>query len=633
MAYKQLGEILVSAGEIDQETLEKALKKGKETGKRLGEVLVGDGIVTEKQIIDVLNLQLGVEFIDLTKVTIPTAMASLVPKNMARSFSIVPVKQSGDTLYLAMTDPLNYKAIEQARKSAKKRIIPLIATKSAMERAINTLYGNESVSRAIDDLAQAMGSSGFTGGAAPAGTTTDADADDGAQSAPAIRLVNSILERGATSNASDIHIEPQADGLKIRMRIDGVLHNILTVPQNLQNSVISRIKIMVDMDIAERRIPQDGRGNVHVRGKDYDLRVSTLPTKYGEKIVIRFLEKSESLLSKDGIGLTGKHLEDYNKLVHNANGVILIAGPTGSGKSTTMYTMISELNREEINLITLEDPIEYKMPGVNQVQINEKVGMTFASGLRAILRQDPDVIAVGEIRDGETAEIAMRSAITGHLVLSTIHTNNAIATLDRLIDIGVEPYLINSAVKGIISQRLVRRLCPLCKVAYEATDADYAALELDPNNKAAILESAKSAAAYSGDPKAESGSVGDALRDFIAANADGGASAAGTAGGAFGAAGATGGAGTVKPAKMTFYKPGGCPECMNTGYKGRIAVFEILTLTADIKAKLRDNALHSELEQTIYDSGFEPMMLNCRRLVMQGITTTSEAVRVLSTTD
>ncbi len=571
MAYKRLGEILVAAGELDEESLQKYLEQGKREGKRLGEVLVDDGVLTERQIIDVLKLQLGMDSIDLTKTTIPTSLASLVPKNIARQYNIVPVKLEGATLYLAMNDPLDFKALEAARKSSGKRIIPLLATKVGLERAIATLYGNESVNRAIDELESAMNASGQTAAQHTGSESGEQIEDTSGQSAPAIRLVNSIIERGAGNGASDIHIEPMADELKVRMRIDGVLHEILTVPKQLQSSVISRIKIMVDMDISERRIPQDGRANVRVRGRDYDLRVSTLPTKYGEKIVIRFLEKSEALLTKQGIGLSGSHLEEYTRLIHNPNGVILICGPTGSGKSTTMYTMISELNREEVNLVTLEDPIEYDMPGVNQVQINEKVGMTFASGLRAILRQDPDIIAIGEIRDGETAQIAMRSAITGHLVLSTLHTNSSIATLSRLMDIGVEPYIINSAVKGIISQRLVRRLCPFCKKEYTPGDEDFETLDM---------------------PKE-----------------------------------------SYNPAKMHFYKPVGCPDCMNTGYKGRIAVFEILTLNAAIKDKLRDNASQSEVAKAIYESGFEPMIADCRRLVTEGITTVSEAARFLSTTD
>ncbi len=565
MAYKRLGEILTDAGVISEEQLGKALALGKEQEKRLGEVLIDNKIITERQLIDVLKYQLGVDFIDLSKVDIPVQMAQLLPKNIARKHEVVPVRVAGDTIYVAMSDPLNFVAIEEVKSATKKRVIPMIATKSATNRAIHVLYGNENVSRAIAEMQRSMNIDSVQ----PIGDLVESGEID-ELAAPGIRLVNSIIERGAQENASDIHMEPREHGFVIRMRIDGVLHEILTVPQNLQSSVISRIKIMGEMDIAERRIPQDGRSQIKVKGRDIDLRISTLPTQYGEKVVIRFLEKSASLLTSDGIGLTRKLLDNYNELIANANGVILIAGPTGSGKTTTMYTMVSDLNREEVNLVTLEDPIEYDIDGVNQVQINEKVGMTFAFGLRAILRQDPDIIAVGEIRDGETAEIAMRAAITGHLVLSTIHTNSAIATLDRLLDIGVEPYLIASALKGVIAQRLLRKICPNCKESYTPDEDELISMGLDPD----------------------------------------------------------------KSKDVKFYRGRGCPDCLNTGYRGRTAAFEMLVLNSEIKQKFRENAPHHELEEAIYRSpNFETMSQNCLRLVLEGTTTVSEAKRIVYTTD
>ena len=365
------------------------IDRGQEEKKRLGQVLIDTGVITEQQLIDVLKMQLGVESVDLSSVNIPTALAQLVPRSLARKYTVVPVKLMGDELYLAMVDPLNFVAIEEVRNATKKRIIPMIATISGAERAIATLYGNEGVSRAIDEMQRSIGAMEAEG--------QPRQAQD-APSAPAIRLVNSIVERAVAENASDIHLEPRETGMVVRMRIDGVLHTMLTVPGNLQNAIISRVKILGNMNIAEKRIPQDGRSNMRLRGEDVDLRISTLPTAYGEKIVIRLLRKSSLELSCEGVGLTGDNLVKFRRLIRNSNGVVLIVGPTGSGKSSTMYTMIGEINSEEINLVTLEDPIEYSMEGVNQVQINEKVGMTFASGLRAILRQDPDVIAVGEIR-------------------------------------------------------------------------------------------------------------------------------------------------------------------------------------------------------------------------------------------
>ena len=568
MAYKRLGDILLSVGMITEEQLNAALDVGKQEKKRLGEVLISTGVLTERQLIDVLKLQLGVEYIDLTKVNIPTSLASIVPKNLAKKHGVIPVQLIGDTLYLAMQDPLNFVAIEEIRSATKKRIVPMIAMADATNRAIATLYGNEGVSNAIADLQESMRSNAAAQGETVSVTMQDS-ADDDAQAAPAIRLVNSILERAAAENASDIHIEPRASGLIIRMRIDGVLHEILTVPQELQNSIISRIKIMSEMDISERRIPQDGRANLRLQSRDIDLRVSTLPTNYGEKIVIRFLEKSGNILKASSIGLQGQHLADFRSLIQNPNGVILISGPTGSGKSTTMYTMISELNTEFVNLVTLEDPIEYNIDGVNQVQINEKVGMTFASGLRSILRQDPDIIAVGEIRDGETAEIAMRAAITGHLVLSTIHTNSALATIDRLIDIGCEPFLIASALKGVIAQRLVRRICPHCRKEYTPTEEELAILHLDENPN--------------------------------------------------------------KPTR--FYRGTGCPDCLNTGFRGRIGVFEIAMITPEIKQILRRKGTSEEITDAAYRAGFAPMLEHCRQLVLNGVTSVSEAKRILHSTD
>ena len=308
--------------------------------------------------------------------------------------------------------------------------------------------------------------------AAPIQAGPTALGEDDTRSAPTIRLVNSIIERAAAERASDIHLEPREGEMAVRMRVDGILRNVLTVPRNLQGSVISRLKVMSGMNTSERKIPQDGRANVRVKQSDIDLRISTLPTIYGEKMVIRLLDKSSQILTPQGIGLDERNLERYQRLMRSTSGVFLIAGPTGSGKSSTMSTMVRQLNTESVNVVTLEDPVEYNIDGVNQVQINEKVGMTFASGLRSILRQDPDIISVGEIRDGETAEIAMRAAITGHLVLSTIHTSDAAATLDRLFDIGVESYLTASALKGVIAQRLVRKICPHCRKTYTPTDEE-----------------------------------------------------------------------------------------------------------------------------------------------------------------
>lgn len=474
MAYMRLGDLLLSSGVISHEQLERALELQKESKERLGDVLVQSGIITEQQLIEALKIQLGVEFVDLTAVSIPVELAKYVPRTLAKKYCVVPVKLVRDTLYLAMSDPLDFIAQEEVKAASRKRVIPMIATHRATEQAISRLYGSEGTARVIEEMKREAGAAGPD--IVPAQLVKDSDSSEGA---PTIRFVNSLIERAFAERASDIHLEPQEGEMVVRMRIDGLLHRVLTVPAELQSTVISRLKIMGGMDIAERKVPQDGHAMLRVKGSEIDLRISSMPTVYGEKIVLRLLNKTSQLLSRDAIGLEGEDLEYYRTLLKNPSGVILLVGPTGSGKSTTMCVMLRDLAREEVNIVTLEDPVEYYIPGVSQCQINEKTGMTFAGGLRAILRQDPDIISVGEIRDGETASIAMRAAITGHLVLSTLHTNDAPSAVDRLRDVGVEPWLISGALRGVVSQRLVRRICPHCKRAYHPASDELALLGLD----------------------------------------------------------------------------------------------------------------------------------------------------------
>ena len=474
MAYMRLGDLLVASGIITEAQLEQALAMPREDGQRLGDVLIQHGFITEAQLIDALRVQLGVDFIDLTAVSIPVELARYVPRNIAKKYGVVPVKLVQDRLYLAMHDPLDFVAQDEVKTASRKRVVPMIATRRAVEQAIALLSGSEGTARVIEEMKREVGS-----GEDIVPAQLPHDTADPEESAPTIRFVNSLIERAFTERASDIHLEPQEGELVVRMRIDGMLHRILTVPSDLQNTVISRLKIMGGMNIAEHKIPQDGHAMVSVRGHSLDLRISSMPTVYGEKIVLRLLDKSAQALDKSALGLEGRDLDNYNALLKNTSGVILLVGPTGSGKSTTMCNMLRDLAREEINIVTLEDPVEYHIPGVSQCQINEKTGMTFASGLRAILRQDPDIISVGEIRDGETASIAMRAAITGHLVFSTLHTNDAPSAVSRLADIGVVPWLISSALRGVVSQRLVRKICPHCKTAYRPSDEELAVLGMD----------------------------------------------------------------------------------------------------------------------------------------------------------
>lgn len=482
MKYWRLGDLLVSSGAITEDQLGLALEKQKEMGqgKRLGTVLIESGIITENQLIENLKMQLGIDFIDLNNTSIAPEMVSVLPKNIAKKNMVIPIKVVGNELYLAMVDPLNFITIEEVQAVTRKRVIPVIATAAAMERAVLNFYSNEGAARAIEEMKK----DNVVGSTVEQSKDAVSYLEDEANSAPTIRLVNSIIERAVSEQASDIHIEPRENQVVVRMRIDGVMRMVFDVPKDLQGSVISRMKIMCNMDISQHRIPQDGRCNVRIRQEDIDLRVSTLPTIYGEKVVLRILKKTEETLTMEGIGLRGRNMELFNKLIHNnSEGVILIVGPTGSGKSSTMYTMVRDLNSEDVNMITLEDPVEYNIDGVNQVQINEKAGLTFANTLRAVLRQDPDIVGVGEIRDQETADIALRAAMTGHLVLSTIHTNDAKSSIDRLLGIGVEPYLISGSVKGIISQRLVRRICPHCKTEYTPEESEIELLRLPKNRK------------------------------------------------------------------------------------------------------------------------------------------------------
>lgn len=560
VAYMRLGDLLISAGVIRPEQLNDALAIQKKTRERLGDVLINNGIITEQQLIEALQMQLGVDFVDLTAVSIPLELARFVPRSIAKKYCVVPVKLQKDELYVAMSDPLNFEAQEEIKSASHKQVVPMIATRRAVEQAIATLYGNEGTARAIEEMKREAGSNQ----ADIVPVQMSKAVDNGAAEAPTIRFVNSVIERAITERASDIHLEPQEGEMVVRMRIDGVLRRIFTVPANLQATVIARLKIMGGMNIAERKIPQDGRAMVTAKDKEIDLRISSIPTIYGEKIVLRLLDKSSGHINRKTIGLEGEDEKKYDRLLKNSSGVILIVGPTGSGKSTTMCAMIQELCNEQTNIMTLEDPVEYNIPGTNQCQINEKTGMTFAAGLRSILRQDPDVISVGEIRDGETASIAVRAAITGHLVISTLHTNDAVSTISRLVDIGVEPYMISSALRGVVSQRLVRKICPQCRKAYTPTEE-------------------------------EKRMVG------IAENED-----------------------------VTFYKGEGCQECGRTGYRGRRGVFEILTLDAALRREVANNASSEELTKTALENGFVTMKDNCRRLVLEGVTTVAEAAKAIN---
>lgn len=455
---KKLGELLVDLGIINESNLESVLLKQNASGKKLGELIVEEGLASESQILEVLEFQLRIPRIDFNQYAIDYMAPRLISEELARKHLLIPVQKEKQMLVIAAADPLNLYAIDDVRIATGLEIKTLLASKSDVINAIGRFYGKESAEKAAVDFENEYSVDDIS--------EMENELLDEVNNAPAVRFVNSIIQHAARSNASDIHIEPFDKYFRIRFRIDGELQEIMRSAKHAYSAVVTRMKIMGRLDIAEKRLPQDGRVEMQIDERDIDLRISILPTAYGEKIVIRLLGGSEFTYSKEQLGFSKENIYLFEKIIKNPNGIILVTGPTGSGKSTTLYTVLKELNEINRNIITVEDPIEYKLEGINQVQVNNKAGLTFANGLRSILRQDPDIIMIGEIRDSETAEISVRAAITGHLVLSTMHTNDSAATVSRLIDMGVEPYLVSSSVVGIIAQRLVRKICSNCRTPY-----------------------------------------------------------------------------------------------------------------------------------------------------------------------
>lgn len=478
----KIGEILLYSGKISQSQLKEALDEQRTTNNKLGEILLDKGWITPDDILQVLEAQLGFPKIDLAKYEINTEISKLLPESVVRKHKVLPVDIRDNKIVLAMEDPLNFYAIDDVRMYTKRDVEPVLATGNEIEELINKLYSSLISQKVLD---------GFNNDNQLDFNEEESIDKEQAEvaSAPIVRLINTIIEQAIRQNASDIHIEPSSDDIRVRLRIDGDLHEIMKLPKTSLSALITRIKIIGRMNIAEKRIPQDGRVETKVNNKEIDMRISTLPTIYGEKIVIRILDKSSFNFTKEGLGLSEHNLKLFDDILRQPYGMLLVTGPTGSGKTTTLYTVLRELNQVDKNIITVEDPVEYKLNGINQVQVNVKSGLTFASGLRSILRQDPDIIMVGEIRDNETAEIAVRAAITGHLVLSTLHTNDSPSTIARLIDMGIEPYIVSSAVIGVVSQRLVKLLCPICKESYIASETQKKMLNLDLN-KEVILHKA-----------------------------------------------------------------------------------------------------------------------------------------------
>ncbi|QZY57591.1 GspE/PulE family protein [Crassaminicella profunda] len=461
---QRLGELLIQKGKLSKEELDEALYIQVREGKKIGQILVEKQYVTVEDILDALSIQLNIEKVNLSQVQISDKILKNIPIEIAQKYDLIPFDEQDGSIYVAMSDPDNLLAVDDVRLITGKNVKKFIASGNDIKSAIERSYKKISGDQALEDLKKEYG---IDIGKEEV-VVSNAEVDN----APAVRLANSILSQAIEMKASDIHIEPFEEEVLVRYRIDGALMEHMVLPQSIYDAVSTRFKIIGSMDIAEKRIPQDGRIAMEFNGKDYDFRVSSLPTVYGEKIVMRILDKNAALVERAKLGFTDYENKLISRILKMPNGILLVTGPTGSGKTTTLYSFLSEMNTPDKNIITIEDPVEYMLNRINQVQVNSKAGLTFAAGLRSMLRQDPDVIMLGEIRDEETAQIAVRASITGHFVLSTLHTNDAPSSITRLIDMGIESYLAADAVVGIIAQRLVRRLCPHCKESYTPDEGE-----------------------------------------------------------------------------------------------------------------------------------------------------------------
>lgn len=554
---KSLGESLVEEGIITAEQLKTAQVEERRTGQRLGKALVKLGFIAEDDLVSFLSAKLGLPRIELSNYLIDPKIVELVPEELARKYELIPVLKIGNRLTCAMADPWNIFALDEIRAKTNMVIEPAVATEAEIRKALNEQYGAKGT---MEDLIKSIDEEklGIEGGKEP-----DVKKLQGMVEEPVvIKLVNLIVMKAIREGASDIHIEPEEESLKTRLRVDGMLHEISSPPKHLQSAIISRIKIMANLDIAERRIPQDGRFSLKMEGKEVDVRVSCIPTIYGENVVMRLLDAASAVLSLEQLGFSKGMLDKFNKLILRPHGIILVTGPTGSGKTTTLYASLDKINTVEKNIITIEDPVEYKLAGIRQMQVEVKVDLTFANGLRSILRQDPNIIMVGEIRDLETAEIAIQAALTGHLVFSTLHTNDAPGAITRLIDMGVEPFLASSSVIGVLAQRLVRKICADCKEKHTPTK--------------------------------------EALKDI----------------------------GLSGEARIDFYSGKGCPKCMNTGYKGRIGIYELMIPDEKIHNAIVAKAPTEEIRKLARAAGMITLMEDGIGKIRNGVTSVEEVLRV-----
>ncbi len=554
---KQLADILLEGGLVDDAQLAAAYDEHQRAGRSLGRVLVERGLLSEPQLVAALAQQIGLPFVDLTDFAVDGSAVALVPAAVCRRHTVLPVGYDEGKLVLAMADPANVFAVDDVRSITGMEPRPVVATRDDLLSAIDRFCRNDAD---LDDLSTAM-------------LTGQDEEDDLAKlkevvdEAPIVKYVNLLIAQAIQDRASDIHIEPEEHDLRVRYRIDGVLHEVMRSPRSIQSGVISRLKIMADINIAERRIPQDGRLSVALTGKKIDLRVATLPTVWGEKVVMRILDNSTARLALSDLGFEQSNYERFARSFTKPYGMILVTGPTGSGKSTTLYATLNIVSKPSINVITVEDPVEYRLPGINQVQVNVKAGLTFAAALRSILRSDPDVVLIGEVRDHETAQIAVEAALTGHLVLSTLHTNDAPSAITRLTEMGIEPFLVGSALDCVLGQRLARRLCLKCREAYEPSPEELIAARFPwiPGEDLPVL-----------------------------------------------------------------HRAAGCSACSKTGYKGRLALHEVMSVTEEIERLTVTRASASDIAQQARRQGMHDLRVDGMYKVRDGVTSLEEILRVVA---
>jgi type IV pilus assembly protein PilB len=561
----KLGELLIHNKLITEDQLKQAIDLQRREGGRIGSNLIKLDFLNEEELVAFLSKQYGVPAINLSDYAIDTSVTKFIPHEVSQKYHIIPVARVGATLTIAMVDPSNVFAIDDVKFMTGYNVEPVVAAETAIKEAIAEHYGDsDALATVMDDLKKKEGELVDFVHETENEEVDIADLKEAVEEAPVVKLVNLILSEAITKGASDIHLEPYEKNFRVRYRIDGVLYDVMQPPMKLKAALSSRVKIMSELDIAERRLPQDGRIKLRAKGRSVDLRVSTLPTLFGEKIVMRILDKSSLVLDLTKLGFEQSALDDFDEAIRSPFGMVLVTGPTGSGKTTTLYSALTTVNTVDVNIMTSEDPVEYNLQGINQVQVREEIGLTFAAALRSFLRQDPDIIMVGEIRDFETAEIAVKAALTGHLVLSTLHTNDAPSTISRLLNMGIEPFLVSASVLLILAQRLSRKICTQCK-------------EEDNVPVPALIK------------------VGF----------------------------------TEDEAKtMKCYKGAGCKACNDTGYKGRIALYEVMPVKEELKELILEGASASEVKKAAIRLGMKTLRMSGLTKVKEGITTVEEILRV-----